>query len=242
MSTTDSLYIVMPAYNEEMNIEAVAREWHEVVEKIGNGSKLVIVNDGSKDGTYDKLLSLKESLPCLEPVNKPNSGHGATVLFAYQYALDHGADYIFQTDSDGQTLPSEFDFFWENRDQHAAIIGHRNHRQDGFSRKFVTKVLKLVIRFIFHVKVTDANTPFRLLPKATLAKYITRIPKDFNLSNVILTVLMVDAKEDVLFVPITFRPRQGGVNSINLKRIFKIGKQALKDFSAIHKELKKSKK
>ncbi len=43
------------------------------------------------------------------------------------------------------------------------VIGYRNKRQDGCSRVFVTKVLKLVIWICFGVKVTDANTPFRLM-------------------------------------------------------------------------------
>lgn len=237
----DNLYIVMPAYNEEENIESVVKEWHEVVEKIGNNSKLVVVNDGSKDHTYEKLCGLKENYPYLEPVNKDNSGHGATVLFAYQYALEKKADYIFQTDSDGQTLPSEFWGFWEDRDKHVAIIGHRNHRQDGFSRVFVTKTLKFVLWCIFGLKITDANTPYRLMKREILEKYIKRIPENFNLSNVMLTVLLVDNKEDVEFRPITFRPRQGGVNSINFKKIIGIGKQAVKDFRRIKKEMKKHK-
>lgn len=234
----DSLYIVIPAYNEEMNIEAVAREWHEVVEKIGGDSRLVIINDGSKDHTFDTLNRLALDLPRLVPLTKANGGHGSTVLYGYHYALEKGADYIFQTDSDGQTLPSEFPPFWEKRHEHAALIGYRNHRQDGFSRIFVTKVLKLVLRLIFRIKVIDANTPYRLMDRNTLARYIPKIPKDFNLSNVLLTVLMVDAKEDVLFLPITFRPRQGGKNSINFKRIVKIGRQAVKDFRQIHKSMK----
>lgn len=234
----DKLYIVMPAYNEEENIDQVAREWHEVVAKIGPESRLVIVNDGSKDSTYAKLLELKQELPQLMPLDKANSGHGATLLYAYNYALKENADYIFQTDSDGQTIPDEFYPFWEEREKYAAIIGHRNHRQDGFSRVFVTKTLKLVIRLVFGVSVTDANTPFRLMPRATLEKYIPQIPKDFNLSNVILSVLLVHNKENVKFTPITFRPRQGGVNSINFKRICKIGVQAVKDFREIKKALK----
>lgn len=242
MEKNDNLYIVMPAYNEEENIEQVVKEWHAVVEQIGNGSKLVIVNDGSKDKTFEKLCELKNEYKHLEPVNKPNSGHGATVLYAYQYALDKGADYIFQTDSDGQTLASEFIDFWEDRDKYAAIIGHRNHRQDGISRIFVTKTLKVVLWCIFGLKITDANTPYRLIKHDILEKYIKKIPKDFNLSNVMLTVLLVDAKENIDFRPITFRPRQGGVNSINFKRIVGIGKQAVKDFAKIKKEMKKEKK
>lgn len=239
---SDKLFIVMPAYNEEANIETVAKEWHEVVTRIGNDSKLVIFNDGSKDNTYKKLLELKETLPNLIPIDKPNSGHGATVLYAYNYCITNKADYIFQTDSDGQTLPSEFDSFWDKRKDYVAQIGHRNHRQDGFSRVFVTKTLKFVIWLVFGEKVTDANTPFRLMNREVLEKYIPQIPKDFNLSNVILSVLLVHNNENIRFAPITFRPRQGGVNSINFKRICKIGKQAVKDFWQIKKTIKESDK
>ena len=233
----DSLYIVMPAYNEEANIEEVVKEWHEVVTNIGLSSKLVIVNDGSKDGTYNKLLELQKIYPQLEPLTKPNSGHGATLLYAYNYAVEQNADYIFQTDSDGQTLPSEFGPFWEERKLYDAISGHRNHREDGCSRVIVTKVLKLVIRLTFGVSITDANTPYRLMPRKTLEKYLPKIPKDFFLSNVLLSVLLVKNKDNVKFVPITFRPRQGGKNSINMKRIFKIGWQAVKDFRQLRKTI-----
>lgn len=234
----DKLYIVMPAYNEEENIETVVKEWHEVVERIGNDSKLVIFNDGSKDNTSAKLHELEKTYPHLVGVDKANSGHGATVLYAYNYCIEKGADYIFQTDSDGQTLPSEFYPFWEQRANYVAHIGHRNHRQDGFSRVFVTKTLKFVIWVVFGEKVTDANTPFRLMKREILEKYVPQIPKDFNLSNVILSVLLVHNKENIKFTPITFRPRQGGVNSINFKKICKIGQQAVKDFRQIKKTMK----
>ena len=234
----DSLYIIIPAYNEEMNIESVAREWNEVVEKVGGNSKLVIINDGSKDNTYNKLLSLKEELPYLKPLTKPNGGHGATVLYGYHYAIEHNADYIFQTDSDGQTLPAEFYQFWELRERYSAIIGHRNKRQDGISRVIVTKTLKLVLWCIFGLKIIDANTPFRLIRSEVMLKYIHQIPKDFNLSNVMLTVLLINAKENVEFIDIAFRPRQGGINSINMKKIIRIGKQAVSDFMLIKRKLK----
>ena len=233
----DKLYIIIPAYNEEANIELVAREWHEVVAGIGQDSRLVIINDGSKDQTYEKLCALQAELPQLLPVTKENGGHGATVLYGYFYALEHGADYIFQTDSDGQTLASEFQGFWEQRNEKKVLIGYRNHREDGISRIFVTKVLKMVLFLIFGNRVTDANTPYRLMPKKLLQKYIVKVPENFNLSNVMLTVLFLRGKENVQFIPITFRPRQGGVNSINLKKITKIGIQAVKDFRTIKKNL-----
>ena len=235
----EKLYIIMPAYNEEVNIESVAKEWHEVVKRISESSRLVIIDDGSKDNTYHKLVEMKEELPQLIPLTKPNGGHGATLLYGYEYALNAGADYIFQTDSDGQTLPSEFPGFWDQRKKYDVLIGYRNHREDGASRVFVTKTLKVILFMIFHLKITDANTPYRLMKREILSKHIGRVPDQFNLSNVMLTVLFLDAKENVTFIPITFRPRQGGTNSINLKKITKIGLRAVKDFRIIKKEMKK---
>jgi glycosyltransferase involved in cell wall biosynthesis len=229
----NKLYIVIPAYNEEMNIAAVIREWHNVVETTGPESKLIVIDDGSGDDTFKIMMDLKKELPQLVPITKPNGGHGAAVLYGYNYALEHNTDYIFQTDSDGQTLASEFWKFWKIRDTFSAVVGYRNHREDGFSRLIVTKILKVVLWFIFGLNITDANTPFRLIKKDTLKKYITKIPKDFNLSNIMLTVCLVKYKENITFLPITFRPRQGGVNSINFKRIIKIGLQAVKDFKEI---------
>ena len=234
----DSLYIVIPAYNEEANIEAVAREWHSVIAEIcteGGSGRLLIIDDESRDSTYAKLLALKAELPQLEVITKPNCGHGGTVLLGYNRAVGQKADYVFQTDSDGQTVPSEFWALWEQRTQYDIQIGHRKGRQDGFGRVLVTKVLKLVIFFTFGLWITDANTPFRLMSAGSLEKLLPQIPKDYNLTNVLVTVLYEKAKARIRYVPITFRPRQGCVNSINMKRIVKIGRKAVQDFASLRR-------
>ena len=233
----DSLYIVIPAYNEEENIRQVVDDWYPVVDSRSGESRLVIVNDGSRDSTLSVLKSLQADRPKLTVLDKENGGHGSTILFGYHYALDQGAEYVFQTDSDGQTFASEFDAFWDERSKYDMVIGYRNHREDGFSRVVVTKVLKLVIRLCFHVTVTDANTPYRLMNASVLSEEIESVPKDFFLSNVLLTVLFTKHLRKIKYIPITFRPRQGGVNSINLKRIFRIGRQSLKDFRELNRNI-----
>ena len=129
----DCLYIIVPAYNESENIEAFVEEWYPIIEShSGNGSsRLVIINDGSKDNTYEKLLELAKTRPYLVPLTKPNGGHGSTLIYGYRYAIAQGADYIFQTDSDRQTLPSEFESFWKRREKYDAVIGKRPIRGDG---------------------------------------------------------------------------------------------------------------
>ncbi len=237
----DKLYVIIPAYNEEENIEAVLADWYSVVEAHpANGeSRLVVIDDGSRDTTFELMQRFAETHPLFVPLTKPNSGHGATVLFGYNHALKNGADYVFQTDSDGQTLSSEFEQFWQCRQENELVIGWRNHRQDGASRVFVTFVLKQVVRLIFHVSVKDANTPFRLYQAEALRENISFVPKDFNLSNVALSAIFVKKGCRVRFIPITFRPRQAGKNSINLPKIAKLGWNALKDFRSINKSLEK---
>lgn len=234
----DKLYLVIPAYNEESNIREVVKEWYPVVRNYGNDSKLVLVNDGSKDNTLAIMQELKESMPEIDIIDKPNGGHGSSLICGYKYALEKGADYIFQTDSDGQTRPKEFAPFWHNRENYAMVIGHRKGRQDGFSRVFVTKTLKFVLRIMFGVNVTDANTPYRLMKADFVKECLELFPDEkYNLPNVIISVAAAKRKRPVLYRRITFRQRQGGVNSINMKKITKIGIKALKDFKEINKKM-----
>lgn len=237
----ETVYFVMPAYNEEANIAQTVKVWHKVVEKL-SAAKLVIANDGSKDGTLKVLEALKKDYSLLEVIDKPNSGHGATVMSLYKYAMEHDADYIFQTDSDGQTDPEEFWQMWEHRSAYDFQIGHRLGREDGGGRVFVTKVLRLVVFLLFHVWVKDANTPFRLMRTDRLCTIYNMLPKDFFLCNVAISAIAVRMKLRIGWYRITFRPRQGGINSINLKRIIGIGWKAIGDFYRLNKKIKDLKK
>ncbi len=238
----ENLYIVVPAYNEEKNIKTVIHDYLKIVNKIKNDSKLVIVDDGSKDKTYE--IAQKESLKNKNIVvlKKENGGHGSAVLYGYRYAIENNATYVFQVDSDNQTEPEEFWEFWEERKQYDVLIGHRKKREDGFSRYVVTKVLKFLLLFIFGVSVKDANTPFRLMKTKVLAKYIDRFSDTYFLPNIMLSVFFVFYKEKVKFIPISFHERKQGKNSINLKKIVKIGEQNIVSFYQFRKTMFPKKK
>lgn len=233
----DTLYVVMPAYNEEENIEEVVTSWYPVLEGKSPESRLVVADAGSKDKTHEILLRMKETMPQIDIISDTGTFHGPKVIALYNYAIANGADYIFQTDSDGQTLPEEFGAFWDMRTAYKGIFGHRKVRGDGKSRAFVEKVVCFLLKLYFHVKVPDANAPFRLMNAQTVAKYIGRLDKDYNLPNIMMTTYFAYYKEDMMFKEVTFRPRQGGTNSINIKKIIKIGWKALKDFHDLKKAM-----
>lgn len=235
----DVLYVIVPAYNEEENIEQCVKDWYPMVKAHdGHGkSRLVIIDDGSTDSTYEKLMELKETHLMLEPLTKENGGHGETVLYGYRYAIEHNADYIFQTDSDGQTNPAEFEKFWLRHENYDAIIGNRVKRGDGKCRKFVENTVCFLLSLIFDVKVKDANAPFRLMKTSLISKYIDKLPPDYNIPNIMFTTYFMYNHESVRFLPITFKPRVAGKNSVNIRKIIKIGKQAVKDFYSFKNDM-----
>lgn len=234
----DVLYIVMPAYNEEENIEKTVRSWYPLLKGKSPESRLVIADSGSVDKTHEILEKLKQEFPQLEILSSTGKQHGPKVIALYQYAISCGAEYIFQTDSDGQTNPEEFNDFWNLRNSYVAVLGHRQVRGDGPQRAFVERVVCFLLKLYFGVKVPDANAPFRLMRAETVNKYIHNMPEDYNLPNIMMTTYFAYYKENIVFKKVSFQPRQGGVNSINIPKIVKIGWKALGDFRRFKKQMK----
>ncbi|MBQ7544764.1 MAG: glycosyltransferase family 2 protein [Synergistaceae bacterium] len=231
-----------PAYNESQNIAQFVEEWYPVVESHDGGglSRLVVIDDGSKDDTYVILQELSRARPLLQPITKPNSGHGSTCIYGYKYALEHGAEYIFQTDTDGQTRAEEFEAFWALRNDYDAVLGKRPDRKDGAARVFISNVLRLVERVMFGIYIPDANVPYRLMKPELVAKYLPYLTDDLFLLNVMQTVCFVWFHENITFKDITFRPRQGGESFVNIKSIVKIGWRTVRDFLKLRKNLREA--
>ena len=228
----------MPAYNEEANIRAVVKDWYPILAFGDEDSKLVISDGGSKDNTLKILRELQQVYPKLEVLPRPGTDHGTKVILLYKYAIAQGADWIFQTDSDGQTLPEEFAEFWRCRETYDLIMGNRKRRGDGAGRKLVENVLRVYLKLFFGVMVPDANAPFRLMKSDVVNKYIGLMPDNFNLPNAILAACFSRYRENVTYREVTFQPRQGGKNYMNVKRILRIGIDSIKNFAIIRKNLK----
>ena len=236
---TETLYVVIPAYNEEENIESVIKSWYPVLEGKSDASRVVVADSGSTDRTHEILSKLQQELPKLFILSSTGKFHGPKVIALYEHAIKSGADWIFQTDSDGQTNPAEFDAFWNIREGLDGIFGNRSVRGDGLARSLVEKVVCLLLKIYFGIRVPDANAPFRLMKAGTVNKYLHLMAPDYNLPNIMITAFFSFYDENVSFRQISFKARQGGVNSINILKIMKIGWKALRDFSKFRKQMKR---
>ena len=235
---SSTLAVVMPVYNEGSNISSVLREWFNVLEKVAPDFTLFALNDGSKDDTSAILAGLTSELgPRLRVVNKKNSGHGRSCREGYELALSEGAEWIFQIDSDGQCDPAYFQSFYSERTPYDCVFGYRRTRDDGFGRLVIARIYRLLLWLITGRYLCDPNVPYRLVRAKPLRTALRKVPADFDLQNIALSIAL-KREHDLRWkhLPIHFRGRQGGENSINYRKIAKMGFNFLRDFRRISHE------
>ena len=236
----DKLFIIIPCYNEQDNISNLIEGYSLIIAEFENG-KILLINDGSTDKTEQVIKILIKDNPQFELINKPNSGHGSTCLYGYKIAIEKGADYIFQVDSDNQNKCIDFWKLWEQKSKADFVFGNRKPRNDGFFRKIVTFVLKFLITIIYRVNIKDPNVPFRLMSAGILAKYIKIIPSDFFITNTLISILLVVNNENIQWIDVEFNKRQKGKNSISVIPIIKVSKKIYTELIWLKRKIKMDK-
>ena len=229
------LAVVMPVYNEEASAASVMAEWQAELTRLGISYLLLPVNDGSRDRTGEVLRRLAAANPGLvHVIEQANAGHGRACRAGYDLAVAGDAAWVLQIDSDGQCDPSFFAAFWERRHDADCLFGVRTTRDDGLVRTLLSLGCRAVMSIFCGMDLRDANVPYRLIRAPALAAALGRIPADFDMQNVALTLAL--RRERALrwaYVPIHFRHRQGGRNSLNVRRILLMGWELLRNLRRV---------
>lgn len=228
-SLRGELAVVVPIYNESATIGTVVGEWQAVFDLLGIAYTFVLVNDGSRDDTMTVLRQLETAhADRFVVLDKPNAGHGRSCRLGYDLAAMSEVEWVLQIDSDGQCDPAYFEAFWARRQDADCVFGVRKDRDDGFLRKVTSQICRAGSSLLSGMDLRDPNVPYRLMRTRTLRAALARIPTDFNIHNVALTyTLRRDKAVRWAYVPIHFRDRQGGSNSINVLRVTQWGVEML---------------
>ena len=104
-------------------------------------------------------------------------------------------------------------------------------------RAAVSKAVSVLLFVIFHIKADDANTPYRIMKAGKLREYIRYIDDTEPLTNIMLTAVYKKLGAKVLYRNITFRNRQGGVNTIDPGQIFDMGTASVKRMRTLAERL-----
>ncbi|MFC1497331.1 glycosyltransferase family 2 protein [Verrucomicrobiota bacterium] len=211
--------VVMPVCNEEECIAAVIDDWLEVLASCGCRYRLLVLNDGSSDNTAD-VLQPYEANPCVLVINKPNEGHGPTILRGYQSSVKAGI-WVFQTDSDNEIAALEFRAIWAERNQYDFLYGQRRKRMQGIGRYLVSFVSRLLVSLLSLRRAGDVNVPFRLMRSEVLAGFLMQIPASTFAPNVAITGLFLKKRMRYKTFPVQYKSRQTGKVSIVHWKLFK---------------------
>ncbi len=234
------LSIVMPAYNEEECIELVVEQWTGMLDRQfpADNTRLIVINDGSKDRTGEILDQIKDKYPKLFVVNQKNGGHGNAVVNGYRQAVALDSEYVFQTDSDDQFVTDDFMKLWAKRHESPFILGYRQVRHDAGARLIITRILQYSIAAIYGTFISDSNIPFRLIKGSFLKKLLAQLPDPEPFApNIFLAVMAKKAGCNLFDIPITHKERQTGTVSILKWKLLKVCMQSFRELAQFRLDL-----
>lgn len=205
--------IVIPAYNEEGNLEKTVRDIRENAPDFD----YVIVNDCSTDNTLGMCREKGFSY-----LNLPvNLGIGGAVQTGYRYAYYHGYDLAVQFDGDGQhsaKFLAQMAKVLEETESDL-VIGSRFIEKEGFQssglRRIGIRYFSLLIKLLTGKTVTDPTSGMRMINRKLLKKFTNEYPKDYPEPESVVTVL--SEKHKVTEIPVVMNEREEGISSISLR-------------------------
>ena len=218
-------WVVLPTYNEAQNLEGIAQAILDAVP----GSTLLVVDDGSPDGTGEIADRLAQANPRVRVKHRPaKAGLGRAYLDGFRTAIDGGATSVIQMDADWShdpaALPSLLAPILEDRAD--LVIGSRYVRGGqvldwGLGRRIVSRGGSIFARTVLGLSPQDLTGGFKAWRTSTLAA----IPFDgIHAGGYVFQIEMTHrasrAGARVAEVPITFRDRVVGQSKMSRKIIF----------------------
>ncbi len=210
----NKVLIVVPAYNEQDNIEKVIDRIHLVSSEF----HVIIVNDGSSDNTA-KIAKSKGVIVLSHPVNL---GAGATIQTGLKYAVLNGFDLAVVVDGDGQHNPDEIPELLKalKNNQADIVVGSRfltkEYKQVPWARRIGIILFSIIASAISRSKITDTTSGFRLFNKKAIDFLAKDMPGDFPDADMLL--LLILSGFNIVEVPVEIRERVNGQSMYSLLR------------------------
>ncbi len=169
-----NLSVFFPCYNEEKNIENTVNKALPIIKQIAKNWEIILVNDGSKDQTAQKLEKIKSRHPKNITIitHNPNRGYGAALKSGF---YNSKYEWIVFTDADGQFDFNDIHNLIKKQRQTNAdlVVGYYLKRKVAGVRILGSKLWQLAVFILFGLKVRDIDCGFKLIRK----KVIDTIPK-----------------------------------------------------------------
>lgn len=168
--------IVIPVYNESAGIAPLFERVRSVADRIGEGVEIILVDDGSRDGSADTLDRLHERDPRFKAIHfSRNFGHQIAITAGLEWAR---GDTVTVMDADLQDPPEVIpDFIAKWREGFEVVFGVRRHREgETFFKKATAKAFYRLIRRLTQVDIPVDTGDFRLMDRKAVDAFL-RLPE-----------------------------------------------------------------
>ncbi len=208
------LSVVVPAYNERESVERLVTEVAAALRPVGP-FELIVVDDGSTDGTRAALLELARSFPELRVVALDRH-HGQTCGTAAGIRMARG-DVLVTIDADLQNPPSEIPKLLAELDRADAVVGYRQKRNDSNVRRVSSRFANALRNRITRETIRDTGCSL----KAFRTEQIREVALFEGMHRFLPTLLKMHGRT-VVEVAVDHRPREAGVSKYGVwNRVFK---------------------
>lgn len=214
---TVELTVVVPVYNEAPAIEAVVRDVVAVARGLAPGrSEVVVVDDGSSDGTGTIVDRLQDELAEVHVVRQTNRGHGPALLAGFDRAR---GGWIGHLDSDDQIPAKELASLWDERDGAELVLGVRTDRDDPRHRLVLSALVRRLVAALAGHPIRDANVPCKLATASLWREVRPLLADDTFAPSIALALVAARRGHAVRQVPVAHRARATGVSSLRPVRL-----------------------
>ncbi len=161
MSAHPQLSIVIPVYNEELNLPTLFARLYPSLDALGRSYEVIFTNDGSADRSIELLRAQYAKRPEVTRVIDFNSNYGQHMAIMAAFERVRG-DIIVTLDADLQNPPEEIGKLLEKIDAgYDYVGGYRLNRQDSFFRKYASKLINFVREKTTSIEMTDQGCMLR---------------------------------------------------------------------------------
>ncbi len=216
----EKLAVIIPVYNEEEIIEKVINKLAFELETLKIDYKIFVYNDGSTDNSQLLLEKIAQNNKNIFVKNKPNAGHGQTILKGYKETVND-YDWIFQIDADNEMDPEYFKKLWQKRDEYDFLIAIREGRVQSLSRKIVSFFSRIFTIMFWGKSIWDVNCPFRLMKSTTFIHLFKQLPEFTYSPNLIISGYIAKKKIKFYETKIPCKQRETGVISLQKTKLIK---------------------
>lgn len=196
--------VIIPTYNEREGISQVIESLQSLKKIHGNQWEIIIIDDGSTDGTSEMIRNIQDIVLIRHPFNR---GYGAAIKTGIRHAKYNT---LIISDADGTYPVHDIPRLLAQLSKSDMVVGARGNNDSNIplSRRPAKWMLNKLANYLTGIKIPDLNSGLRAMKKDVVMKFVHLLPDGFSFTTTI-TLAMLTNDYTVEFIPIKYKMRSG---------------------------------